>query len=698
MGDDSHWVRAPNGATICAASRQDGRRGSHRRRSHCRTHARWVSRSCGAAVAVVSIALTFLRGLIAWPDYSKLSKDIAGAFRFVYTKFCADGFPAVLAHPEEYMVKQTATREWLRRLRDECGVRLFALTNAGFDHANALMTYSYGEDWLTMFDVVVVEAKKRTLFSPEAQATASGSTLHLKPFLRLNKAGARQRAKRGDVVLPKLGQLYSGGNFPQLMDFFAANAKPGHDGYLTCKHGWTVPVAATSGNASASAAASAAAGAGAGAGAGATVGGQGVDPRVASLRNGTLPTADGSTPSARLAARMTCGKSMCVCGTASRPLDALGSKVSVCYFGDHVPQDVVLSHQRGLDVVAVVPDLLHPVDVLRSKKPAKFERPALPSSCKLVIRPLAAAARPRGASASFTGALPVGLDVEDSPPDPNRVPGWGSVLHATGVHGPGSEYGTSLGSLMCAPPTYVAHLWMGSAQLCVPSVAWLAATSPDPDIITDSQIAAALRLPSDVTSVVLPATVPPSLAARLCSKMPGGAASRPASGSRTGITTADAVIDGMGSPKSKKSVSARHPVSLPNNAPRKVVVAAANCLAGGVFTTGGSQRFFPVSRRASITQLPVVEVGSAEPTSGHGVGISRRGSPPASVDVIERTGVQPDLWGRWKWLAVCTATQVAMAASGDPLIDSNVDIDGAVDVNDFDGGSAASRMASSMRG
>ena len=187
----------------------------------------------------------------------------------------------------------------------------------------------------------------------------------------------------------------------------------------------------------------------------------------------------------------------------------------------------------------------------------------------------------------------------------------------------------------------------------------------------------------------------------------GGGGGGGGGGRRHGHTTAEAVIDGMGNPKAtKRDPSARNPINLPGSSHRKVVVAAANCLAGGVFTTGGSQRFFPVSRRASITTFPTVVLSRTPLDSGGGGGggggdghshspVQRRGSRTRRP---LGAGVQPDLWGKWKWLAVLTGTQVAMAAGGDPLLDTgNHDEDGAVDVDDFSGGSAASRMARLMR-
>lgn len=332
-----------------------------------------------------------------------------------------------------------------------------------------------------------------------------------------------------------------------------------------------------------------------------------------------------------------------------------------------------------------------------------------------------------------------GEELPEPPADPAKVPGWGSCIHGTGVPVKGgSEYGKGEAAWADAPPSFVAHQWMGSASMCVPSVAWLATTLPAPDLADDAVIAAALRLPSDLRDVVLPGIVPPSLAARVCARMPrprSGSVTSP-TGSRRASTTANAVMDrvaGNGVPK--KEPSLRNPVSLPSAAPRKVVVAAANCLAGGVFTTAaGPERFFPVSRRASVTELalpfkptgagtgsdaadsrtrsPLAGSSSARMLGGRprvdshgdelrvatGTRASGGGSSVGGVVLPAGSGgVSPDGWGRWKWLAVATAAQVAMGAAGDPLLVSSRDSEGAADADDYAGGSAASRIVSSLR-
>ncbi len=92
----------------------------------------------------------------------------------------------IMQNPKQFVTKQRRTRLWLRELRKlpstapalrpaggaqppfaaakPRNLRLFILSNADFEHVNAFMSYSYGGDWLTLFDLVIVNAKKRTFY------------------------------------------------------------------------------------------------------------------------------------------------------------------------------------------------------------------------------------------------------------------------------------------------------------------------------------------------------------------------------------------------------------------------------------------------------------------------------------------------------------------------------------------------------
>jgi len=787
------------------------------------------------------------------------------------------------------MVKQDTVREWLQRLRKRFGLRLFALTNAAFPHANSLMTFSFGEAWTQLFDIVIVEAKKRTFFAPPLHL-ASGATpraSHLKPFRRLNKSGGRTRVARGETVLPTLGGVFAGGNFSQLMDFFARATLERHDGYPTCAHGWvlghTSPEAGAAdaprgGSRSSPAtparstkqaevrdgtrpAGPARAGmggdhVGASAGAapttpkaarrpGGTTGGvsggtggvssscnsnaNGVSPppsarsamarRVALLRRtprgkgggsadrtpapppsspppdrrppthtrhqprrphmlhvnsdataagvggsgsgsggsggggggggGGVGAAAAAVPSLR--DRMTCGVSpnRCFCGARSRPVDAKGKDVAVCYFGDHVPQDVVLAHTRGWDVVAVQPDILPAVSLFKASRASASGRAPLATAFKWTAAALSLEAQ-RGAgsnhrlrsqsshNAAGRARLAAGRGGDDDVrlSDPARVTGWGSCLHGTGPAGSSGEFGASHVAAVAAPPSFVSHLWMGSAVLAVPSVDWFARHFPSAgEPVTDTRVASVLKLPKDVCDVLLPGHVPQSLASRLCKKMPGSGAAAsgvPPSGPHATHVITSRLDDEIAAARRKHEkraphIDARHPVHLPSPAPRKVVVAAANCLSGGVFTSAESSMFFPVSRRQATNGLGVAgapgvafrargnsgsgdtatttaatasatTATAATATAAAGCGVVVVGAAARRPQAQTSAGVCPDNNGRWKWLAVLTATRLAMGAAGDPSMEMEEDAGSVEEEDDRNGssGSAASRIVSSL--
>ena len=95
-----------------------------------------------------------------------------------------------MQNPKMFVTRQRRARLWLRelrkvqstapQLRPQPGggasakarpVRLFVLSNADFEHVNGFMSYSYGGDWLTLFDLVVVNAKKRTFYEDSPTTT-----------------------------------------------------------------------------------------------------------------------------------------------------------------------------------------------------------------------------------------------------------------------------------------------------------------------------------------------------------------------------------------------------------------------------------------------------------------------------------------------------------------------------------------------
>jgi hypothetical protein len=53
---------------------------------------------------------------------------------------------------------------------DVTGVRLFLVTNSRLDYSKVLMSFSFGDDWDSLFDVTIVDAKKPAFFSQQVRA------------------------------------------------------------------------------------------------------------------------------------------------------------------------------------------------------------------------------------------------------------------------------------------------------------------------------------------------------------------------------------------------------------------------------------------------------------------------------------------------------------------------------------------------
>ena len=192
-------------------------------------------------------------------DYSRLFAAAAEAVRFTYTRFASIGFPAVLANVTPFLhmggrpaasaaaaptgrassrrsmqpadsavggsalppaaynkvpkaVKQAAGKalfSWLRDLRTAdvrrsvdgqpetaAGhVRTFLMTNADFDHARTVLCSLLGPTWQDAFDLVVVSARKKSMFqAAPAQLASSAAAAELAPFKSVDAASGRARA------------------------------------------------------------------------------------------------------------------------------------------------------------------------------------------------------------------------------------------------------------------------------------------------------------------------------------------------------------------------------------------------------------------------------------------------------------------------------------------------------------------------
>ena len=141
-------------------------------------------------------------------DYSFLADAAQVAHRFVFSGYCSYGFHALWRDLDAVTEKRPATRQLLQALRklplpllqqpaaaapaggdlDAASpsslaaahaalggrsrrLRTFILTNASWQHLAPAMRHALGADWLDLFDIVLTEARKRSMFQgPPAAA------------------------------------------------------------------------------------------------------------------------------------------------------------------------------------------------------------------------------------------------------------------------------------------------------------------------------------------------------------------------------------------------------------------------------------------------------------------------------------------------------------------------------------------------
>ena len=111
---------------------------------------------------------------------------------------------AAASDPKIILEKDPELKIMLERLKVE-GKTTFLMTNSPFDIVNAGMTYMFDENWRSLFDIVIVNAKKPSFF------TAAGR--HFRVYSP--KTG---RLKWQKVATFREQRIYSGGNYENLVD------------------------------------------------------------------------------------------------------------------------------------------------------------------------------------------------------------------------------------------------------------------------------------------------------------------------------------------------------------------------------------------------------------------------------------------------------------------------------------------------
>lgn len=119
-------------------------------------------------------------------------------------------FASVKTDPGKYIHRASdQLRNWLVELRKHKTV--FLITGSHVDFASFTASYSFGQDWRELFDVIVCYAKKPGFF------------MKGRPFLR--SVGTTETVDEIDVSELKLGQIYTQGNWDGLMQCLAQKSK-----------------------------------------------------------------------------------------------------------------------------------------------------------------------------------------------------------------------------------------------------------------------------------------------------------------------------------------------------------------------------------------------------------------------------------------------------------------------------------------
>lgn len=150
-------------------------------------------------------------------SYSKIATDIFSSLNYNYGTFESGYyFGPFCASVGEYVYAQPHVRHWLEAMRAE-GFGLFLLTNSMAPYTHVLMSFAYGPDWRSLFDLVICTARKPTFWS----APAPGDTFDEIVFLdepvcsRVAKAPVR-------TALLQPAVLYAGGHASALQASLAA--------------------------------------------------------------------------------------------------------------------------------------------------------------------------------------------------------------------------------------------------------------------------------------------------------------------------------------------------------------------------------------------------------------------------------------------------------------------------------------------
>jgi len=99
-------------------------------------------------------------------DYRSIAESLYDAMYFNFAEWRKGWyFPEIAMHTEKYIIKQEGLLKWFENLKKVHKRFLFLLTNSLPEYTDILMSYSFGSNWPSIFDVVCVHAQKPKWFT-----------------------------------------------------------------------------------------------------------------------------------------------------------------------------------------------------------------------------------------------------------------------------------------------------------------------------------------------------------------------------------------------------------------------------------------------------------------------------------------------------------------------------------------------------
>lgn len=140
--------------------------------------------------------------------YARINRDIFRAVVLSYGSGWEKGhyFPELLKNTAKYIEKGDDTKKFLQNLRNKC--KLFLLTNSDWQYVDLLMTFTFGSDWTSLFDLILLSARKPYFWVLD------------RPFYEVTGGVVGKET----VTRLQEGKIYTGGNLKHLNEFFGPKA------------------------------------------------------------------------------------------------------------------------------------------------------------------------------------------------------------------------------------------------------------------------------------------------------------------------------------------------------------------------------------------------------------------------------------------------------------------------------------------